>query len=119
MAEATPERMVVCRAGGERFALPVPLVREVVALPPLTRIPGAPPAVRGLANVHGMLVTVLSGSPPAEQPSNGAAEWLVVLTARQGRVGLAVEEVEDLSTASAAAVRVADVEGLVRSMMGG
>lgn len=118
MGDASPDRVVVCRAADERFAVPVTLIREVVALPPLTRIPGAPSPVCGLANVHGTLVTVLTGSLLVGRASNGAGEWLVVLNARQGQVGLAVDEVEDLSTTGDSA-RVVDVEHLVRSVMGG
>jgi len=116
MDEASPDRVVVCRAGDERFAVPVTLIREVVALPPLTRIPGAPDSVRGLANVHGTLITVLAGSLLVGHAPNGAGQWLVVLHARRGQVGLAVDEVEDLSSVDSA--RQVDVEHLVRSVLG-
>ena len=118
MGDPGPERMVVCRAGDERFSVPVTLVREVVALPPLTRIPGAPPSVHGLANVHGLLVTVLGGSLLAGLPVGPAGPWLVVLTLRRGQVGIAVDEVEDLSVSGTAA-RPVDAESLVKRVMGG
>jgi chemotaxis signal transduction protein len=41
------------------LALPVSQVREVVRARTVTRVPGAPPAMRGLVNVRGMVVTVL------------------------------------------------------------
>ncbi|MGV3709914.1 MAG: chemotaxis protein CheW [Gemmatimonas sp.] len=41
------------------LALPVSLTREVVRARSVTRVPGAPPAMRGLVNVRGMVVTVL------------------------------------------------------------
>src|SRR5438552_14435796 len=78
MVEAGAGRVVVCRVGDERFVLPVAAVREVVASPPVTRLPEAPPLVRGLANVHGTLVTTISGPRllALEIPESG--DWLVV-----------------------------------------
>ena len=108
----------MCRAGDQRFAVPVTQVREVVALPPLTRIPGAPASVRGLANVHGILVTVLSGSGAGLVP-DGPDEWLVVLTTRQGQLGLAVDDVEDLAVSDESSARVVNIEDLIRTAMGG
>ena len=119
MSDPGPKRVVVCRAGTERFAVPITLVREIVALPPLTRIPGAPPAVWGLANVHGILVTVLVGSRQAPRQADGAGDWLVVLTSRRGQIGIAADEVEDLSTAADSTALALDVDGLIRSVMGG
>jgi chemotaxis signal transduction protein len=71
-------------------------VREVVASPPVTRLPEAPPLVRGLANVHGTLVTAISGPRllALEVPESG--DWLVVLALHGGRVGIQVDEVEDV-----------------------
>lgn len=112
MGDAARERVVVCRTGQERLAIPVHLVREVVTLPPLTRIPGAPPAVRGLANVQGVLITVLNGAALAGLEGGEAGEWLVVLAARQGHVGLAVDEVEELTAAGGAATRIIELEAI-------
>lgn len=118
MAEAGAERVVVCRVGTERFGLPVASVRAVVALPPVARIPGAPTAVRGLANVRGTLVTAVSGAGLLSRPEAGAeAEWLVVLMMLGGRVGLAVDEVEDLhTTGTAGLVPTLDLEALIRPL---
>ena len=117
MGEAGPatDRVLVCRSDGERFALPVTLVREVVALPPLSRIPGSMLRVRGLANVHGTLVTVLGAPTLSEAPAAGPAHLLVVLTLERGQVGFAVEEVEEISDPNE--VRIVDVESVVRGVL--
>jgi two-component system chemotaxis response regulator CheV len=103
---------------GERFALPVSLVREVVALPPLSRIPGATAQVRGLANVHGILVTVLGAPVLFDPPGQSQDGLLVVLTLHRGQVGFAVEEVEEVSSADDPGVRVVEVETVVRGVLG-
>jgi chemotaxis signal transduction protein len=109
------DRVLVCRSDGERFALPVSLVREVVALPPLSRIPGSIPHVRGLANVHGTLVTVLEAPTLPDAPSGGQPNLLVVLSLERGQVGFAVEEVEHISAPDG--VRIVDVESVVRGVL--
>lgn len=55
-----PVRHVLFRAGGERFALPLDSVREVV-IPqsPFARVPRAGAAVRGAMNLRGRVVAVV------------------------------------------------------------
>ena len=115
MAEASAARVVVCRVGGERFALPVSLVREVVATPPVVRLPGAPAAIRGVANVNGTLVTAVSGPDLLGAPAAAPAPWLVVLNLWQGRVGIEVDEVEDVG--DSAGLAGLDLEGLIQPLL--
>jgi chemotaxis signal transduction protein len=59
---------------GRRCALPVAVVREVMATPPVTPVPGAPPALRGLVPVHGQVLPLVDVGPqlvaatPSEAP---------------------------------------------------
>ena len=110
------ERVLVCRSEGERFALPAAMVREVVVLPPLSRIPGAGPRIRGLANVHGVLVTVLCPPILVDPETRTHHGLLVVLTLYRGQVGFAVEEADSLAAAGPG-VRVIDVESVVRGLL--
>lgn len=50
---------VVVRLGGGRFALPMSVVAEVGRLPGLTRVPGTPTWVAGVANWRGRILGVL------------------------------------------------------------
>jgi len=111
------ERVLVCRSDGERFALPAASVREVVALPPLSRIPGTSPRVRGLANVHGVLVTVLSAPTVLESSGSADDTLLVVLSLHRGQVGFAVQEAESVASVGQG-VRVVEVETVVRGVLG-
>jgi purine-binding chemotaxis protein CheW len=55
-----PVRHVLFRAGGERFALPLDSVREVVIpQPPFARVPRTGAAVRGAMNLRGRVVAVV------------------------------------------------------------
>jgi len=74
------------------------VAREILPLQPATRIPGAAPAVRGLVNVRGLLVTVIDaaaalGLANAAEPGGGA---MLRLDLGAQRVGLVVDEVLDL-----------------------
>jgi len=44
---------------GEQYALDVLRVREVVGLAPITRVPSAPPDVRGVVNLRGSVIPVI------------------------------------------------------------
>lgn len=118
MNQSDQSRVVVCRVAGERFALPIAAVREVVATPPLARVPGAPATIRGVANLRGTLVTVVSGPALFGIPAPGATDWLLVLAPFDGAVGLEVDEVEDLHAAgSGHRLPTLDVEALVRPLL--
>lgn len=118
MTEPVAGRVVVCRVGAERFALPITAVREIIAAPELTRIPGVAATIRGVANVRGTLVTALSGRFLLGVPDTEAGDWLLVLTMRDGRVGIVIDEVEDLQVSAAArALPILDIEALVLPLL--
>lgn len=84
------------RLGNERFVVPREQVREVLMLPStLTRVPGAKPWIRGLANVRGHLLPIAdlraflgAGATGAERSAR-----VVVLNSPDYPVGLVVDEV--------------------------
>jgi len=117
MDEPGAGRFVVCRVGSQRFALPVAAVRQVVAAPGVSRLPGAPEAVQGLANVHGTLVTSLSAPRLLGLPAGEKCEWLIVLSMCEGRVGIEVDEVEDVEAGSSPAYRALDLDALIRPLL--
>ncbi len=76
-------RHVLFRVAGERFAIPLAAVREVVVpQPPFARVPRASEAVRGVMNLRGRVVAVvdlaaLVGLAP--QPLEGAVGQVLIL----------------------------------------
>jgi chemotaxis signal transduction protein len=71
---------------GRRCALPVAVVREVMAAPPVTPVPGAPPSLRGLVPVHGQVLPLLDvgpqlapGTPAETAPLRWEADKVVVV----------------------------------------
>ena len=88
------------RVGADVYASRVADAREVIPLRPTTRIPGAPPFVRGLINMRGTIVTVLDLGMRFD-PNRSAADEGSILLVRHGVggdrvVGIVVDEVLDV-----------------------
>jgi purine-binding chemotaxis protein CheW len=92
---AAREELVVVRLGGCRYALPMASVAEVGRPPALTRVPGLPGWVAGVANWRGRVLAVLDlrGLLAAETGPLDRRGRLVVLNQGGVRVGLLVESV--------------------------
>ena len=101
-------RVLVFRVGGERFAVSLPAVDEVIESPALQRMPDAPARVRGVATLRGELLSVydplsLLGVAGGVQQETGTNAWAgATLVFSRGssahRVGLAVDDVYDAVT---------------------
>jgi purine-binding chemotaxis protein CheW len=111
------ERIVLFRAGGERYGMPLDAIREVVVpQPPFARVPRAAPAVRGAMNLRGRVVAVvelapLLGCPPDEL---GPAQGHVLILDRDRRgLGLLVSSVLGVDTlAEGSCTEVREAGGL-------
>lgn len=92
--EAT--EVVVVRLGGSRYALPMAAVAEVGRPPGLTRVPGVPAWLAGVANWRGRVLAVLDLRPLLAAPSGSfdRRARLVVLHRNGVSVGLLTEGVE-------------------------
>lgn len=86
---------VVLRLGLGRYGLAAADVAEVVAMPRLTRLPGAAPWLRGLANWRGHVLPVLDLRPLLDVPTVPLATSarLVVLAVDDVEVGVVAEAV--------------------------
>lgn len=88
-------QLVVFRLDQEEYAVPIDLVREVVRVADITRVPHAPPHIRGVMNLRGRILPIveirsrLDLSPAELTPSSR-----VVVVEVSGRViGLLVDAV--------------------------
>jgi purine-binding chemotaxis protein CheW len=88
------------RVGDLRLALPAADVAQVVRSPHLTRVPHAPAALTGVANLGGAVVPVLSLARLMGQ-QDGAVRAIgrVILLDRSPQLGLAVDEVTAFTAA--------------------
>lgn len=111
MTHATTGQLLALRVADGRFGIPASMVREVARLPRLTRVPHAPPAMLGLANIRGAALPVLSlaqllGRTPGD-------ERRIVVVDADVPVGLAVDAVAELLGADDASIEAVDAAGLV------
>jgi purine-binding chemotaxis protein CheW len=58
-AQSSREDHLLFRLDGALYALPASTVREIIAPPPITRLPNAPDHVRGVMNLRGRIVPVI------------------------------------------------------------
>ncbi len=83
---------------GHYFGLDVLRVQEIIRYQPMTRVPLASPAVKGLINLRGQIVTALDlrrrlglcERPSGQEPLN------VVVQTSDGAVSLLVDEIGDV-----------------------
>lgn len=86
---------VVVRLGGGRFALPMDAVAEVGRTPSVTRVPGTPSWVTGVANWRGRILGILDLRELLGVERADAGEGrLVVLQHHGSAVGVVAERVD-------------------------
>ena len=91
---------VVISLGGGRYGIPMDAVDEVGRPPAVTRLPGLPAWLAGVANWRGRVLAVLDLRPllAAPQLPLGRTGRLVVCTLAGVTIGLVTEEVEGVVT---------------------
>lgn len=101
--DAAPEAAaVVVRLGGSRYAVSMGAVAEVGRVPDITRVPGVPGWVAGVANWRGRMLPVLDLRPLLDAESAGSVVGgsgrIVVAGDEAVSVGLLVEAVDGVAT---------------------
>jgi purine-binding chemotaxis protein CheW len=98
--ESHPETLVVFTIETTRLAIDAAAVERVLEAAELSPLPGAPPAVAGVINIHGALVPVLDLRPRLKaaprEPRLDAK--LLLINAPRGPVAIEVDEVLDVVT---------------------
>lgn len=86
------------RLDGRLYGVPVDRVQEVLRSAAVTPVPLAPPAVRGLINLRGEIVTVVDLRQPLQLPqAEPASPTLVVVRDGSSIMTLAVDAIEDVT----------------------
>lgn len=97
---AEPLQVCTFSLGAQLFALPVSEIQEVVRHLETTPVPLAPAAVRGLANLRGIVATSIELRArlgmPARPDGEGEGEVTVVVRTEDGPVCLVVDDVGDV-----------------------
>ncbi|WP_395834266.1 chemotaxis protein CheW [Archangium violaceum] len=98
MVTPTPREVLLFTLEGQRYALPMEDVRELVRAVRLTPLPRAPVVVEGLLDLRGELLPVLDMRRRFRLPARplSSSDHLVVAQAGSRRVALRVDRAEGL-----------------------
>ena len=84
------------RIGDLRLLVPLDATSEVLEMPPLFRLPGAPTGIKGLANRHGRVVPVMDLSVLFQMSHDRpASSWLLVCGKGDEAVGLVIDNLPE------------------------
>ena len=99
---------VVVRLSGGRFALPMEAVAEVGRTPSVTRVPGTPGWVKGVANWRGRILGILDLRDLLGLTGTDVGEGRLVVLSRGGSmVGIVAERVDGVIEVDAEALEPA------------
>ncbi len=110
------DQVVIFELAGNSYAIDIAAVREIIRPQPVTPLPHAPSAARGVINLRSAIVPVVDlrqrcALPPAEETP--ATRIVVVQDERQQQgVGLVVDAVSEVTTIATDAIE--PVAGVVR-----
>src|SRR3954471_12332134 len=95
---ATSGQLATFRLDGDLYGVEVEHVQEVLRSQKLTRVPLAPPAVAGLINLRGQVVTAIElrerlGRPPRPE---GTAPLVIVVRLHGEAVSMLVDSIADV-----------------------
>lgn len=120
-AETVAEiELLTFRVGGERFALPVHVLRGVVAVDRCTRVPGAALELLGVIYVRGEIVPLVDTGRLLNSPLGEGGPAQALLCRATVQLALGVDEVLDIVRHPAAALRPADASlasGLIEALL--
>jgi len=121
--EAVPTTLCTFRLDGLCFGVDVDRVQEVIRQQEMTRVPLAPPAVRGLINLRGRIVPALDlrRRLALRERETGERPVNVVVVAQTGAVSLLVDEIGDVLVLDPSRFEEppATVQGLARELIRG
>ena len=91
--------IVTFQIGRQRYGLPIVVVQEIVRLPALVTVAGAPPTLCGLLNLRGQYLPILDGRAlMGEQPKYDLSCQIIVAGRESPALGLLVDHVRDVRT---------------------
>lgn len=115
MAQAAPtaDQTLTFQLDGRNFSLPTSLVREVAAFPRVSRVPHAPAAMLGLANLRGEVIPVVSLRSLLDIEQATSNRLIVVDIGEP--VGLAVDSVSQVTKEAGQSLDIAQLLGKILS----
>lgn len=101
--------ILLFRVGDERFAVDLSAIEEAIDIPAIHHIPEMPPAMLGVITIRGMLTSMYSPAAALGLSLHDGTSALIIRRGRS-RVGLVVDEVDDVESLDLSQLR--DAPGL-------
>ena len=116
-ARVGTEDLLTFRVGAERFATSLAAVEEAVEQPDVYRVPEMPEAMLGVFSLRGRLIPVCSPVRPLGVALAGGISTVLLMRTGARRVGVAVDDVDDVISLDLSTVRpapgVEDADGVL------
>lgn len=91
------ERYITFTLGKQHFAIPLLLIREVIALPEITKVPKTPSHVLGIANLRGQIITIHDLRQKLSiTPVVSSEEAIIILNLPNINIGVVVDSVSSV-----------------------
>jgi len=91
-------QLVIFMLAGERFALEISQVREIIRMQNITPMPKAPTFIQGVINLRGQIIPVMDLSErfSIRKTEQGEKSRIVVVDVEENAMGLVVDEVPEV-----------------------
>jgi len=88
------ERFIEFCLGGENYAIPLLMVREVISIPETTPIPKAPPHFLGIMNLRGQVISIIDLRTKLKiKPSENSDQAVIIVDFNGMNIGVVVDSI--------------------------
>ena len=112
--EKETKQFIVVRIGGEKFGIDIGYVDNIIRLQKITRVPKAQVWFKGIINLRGEIVPVMSirlKMKLADDEFTNASRIIILKLEEKGMLGVIVDEVKEVVTLSSNEVEKSSGKG--------
>ena len=102
---AAGERLLIFDLDGEKYAIPIHDIAQIIDMPPATFVPNAPPFLSGILSLRGRIVSIINvASRLGLISSKPEAPKVIVLDLGADHIGLLVDQIDQVVEVNVAAL---------------
>lgn len=104
IARIEKTQYIVIRLGGEQYGIDIRYIDNIVRMQKITRVPKVPAYIKGVINLRGEVIPVMSIRLKMNLPEDEivrATRIIILKLEQEGNVGIIVDEVREVVTLSA------------------
>lgn len=101
IAENETKQYIVVKLGGEQYGIDIRYVDNIVRMQKITRVPKIQPYFKGVINLRGEIVPVMSIRTKMGLPADeftDATRIIILKVEEQGSLGIIIDEVKEVVT---------------------